>query len=130
MNYDQKDLMEQRNADEDELYAIFYGHRDIQPVVEKICTHLQTLDLGDRYTKIIQDVQHKHDRIPKLAIIIFGIWLCPTLKLGENAQPRRFEPFQKNIQTICMDILEGRALSVQEFVNNALTDYLVTPKEY
>ena len=128
MSYDQKALLEQREADEDELYAIFYGYRDVQPMVDKICNHLLKLDLKPRYKTVIQQVLHKHDRIPKLAIIVFAIWLCPELRLGVKAQPRRFEPFEQHIQKICMDILEGRFLSVQEFVGSALTDYIVGTK--
>lgn len=128
MSYEDKDLLEQREAEEDELYAIFFGHKDIQPMVKKICDHLSSLELPKRYQDIVNKVLDKHDRMPKLAIIIFGIWLCPSLKLGEKAQPRRFEPFEANIQNLCMKILKGEMLSLQDFVCNTLTDYIVTPK--
>ena len=101
MSYDQKQVIEQREADEDELYALFYGYADIQPMVNKICNHMLTLDLNSRYKTIIENVMNKNDRIPKLATIIFAIWLFPELRLGSNAQPRRFEPFERNIQSIC-----------------------------
>ena len=129
MNYDEKERIEKRNAEEDELYAAFYGHSDIQPIVQRIYAHLQQYNLEPRYMAVLDNVLQKHDRIPKLALIVFAIWLCPSLELGKNSQPRRFEPFYKNIKAICMNILEGRSLSVQEFVRDALTDYLVTPKE-
>ena len=129
MNYDEKEMIEKRNAEEDELFAAFYGHSDIQPLVERIHAHLQQFNLEPRYSSVLDKVLNKHDRIPKLALIVFAIWLCPSLELGKNSQPRRFEPFHKNIKEICMNILEGRSLSVQEFVRDALTDYLVTPKE-
>ena len=129
MSYDAKEKSEKRNAEEDELFAAFYGHSDIQPLVERICEHLRQCNLEERYLTVLDKVRTKHDRMPKLALIVFAIWLCPSLELGKNSQPRRFEPFQKNIKAICMNILEGRSLSVQEFVRDALTDYLVTPKE-
>lgn len=128
MSFAEKDLLEQREAEEDELYAIFFGHKDVQPMVEKICSHLSTLQLPDRYQQIVNKIVEKHDRMPKLAIILFGIWLCPELKIGENAQPRRFEPFEAGIQKMCMKILKGEMLSLQDFVCNTLTDYIVTPK--
>ena len=128
MSFDAKQLLEQREAEEDELYAIFFGYKDIQPCVEKVCTHLLQHNIEERYRKIIDNVRTKHDRMPKLALILFAIWLCPSLKLGENAQPRRFEPFQLGIQGICMNILKGKFLSLQDFVTNAITDYIVTPK--
>ena len=128
MSFAEKDLLEQREAEEDELYAIFFGHRDIQPMVEKICNHLKTFQLPKRYEDIVKNVMEKHDRMPKLAIILFAIWLCPELDLGKNAQPRRFEPFESGIQKLCMKVLKGEMLSLQDFVCNTLTDYIVTPK--
>lgn len=128
MSFAEKDLLEQREADEDELYAIFFGHKDIEPMVRRVSDHLATLQLPPRYQDIIQKISQKNDRYPKLAIILFGIWLCPELKLGENAQPRRFEPFQEGLQDICLRMLRGEMLCLQDFVCNALTDYIVTPK--
>ena len=128
MSFAEKDLLEQREAEEDELYAVFFGHKDIQPMVDEICKHLSTLNLPSRYQDVVTKVMEKHDRMPKLAIILFAIWLCPELKLGKNAQPRRFEPFEEKIQEMCMRILKGEMLSLQDFVCNTLTDYIVTPK--
>ena len=129
MSFDAKELLEQREADEDELYAIFFGYKDIDPIVQKVCNHLQQQNIEERYKKIIENVRTKHDRVPKLALLIFAVWLCPSLELGKNAQPRRFEPFVNSIQYMCMDILKGKFLSVQDFVTNAITDYIVTPKK-
>lgn len=128
MSFDRKEILEHQNAKDDDLFAAFYGYSDLNPMVKKICDHMYTLKLGERYEHVIHDILTKNKRTPKLAIIVFAIWLFPHLKLGENALPRRFEPFQQNIKSICMEILEGKSLSLQEFVNNALTDYLVTPK--
>lgn len=128
MAFDQKHALEEREAQEDELYGIFMGYNNLDPLVEKICNHFDEQPLEPRYKKVIQKVRETQQRIPKLAIIIFAIWLCPELEIGKNAQPRRFEPFIGGIQQICMDILKGKFLSVQEFVTNAITDYLVTPK--
>ena len=128
MSFDDKERLEQREAEEDDIYAIFFGFKDIQPYVERIRDHLQTVDLGQRYVNIIDKVVTQHDRMPKIALVIFAIWLCPELELGKNAQPRRFEPFLSGVQRMCMDMLEGKMLSLQEFVGNTVTDYIVTPK--
>ena len=128
MAFDKKHEIEEREATEDDLYGIFMGYNNIDPIVEKVCIHLAEQPLEPRYKKVIENVRTTTRRIPKLAIIIFGIWLCPELKIGQNAHPRRFEPFQAGIQNICMDILKGKFLSVQEFVTNAVTDYIVTPR--
>lgn len=128
MSFDDKERLEHREADEDDIYAIFFGYKDIQPTIVKIAAHLRTVLSEQRYLDIVNKVETEHDRLPKLALVIFAIWLCPELKLGMNAQPRRFEPFVKGIQEMCMNILEGRMLSLQEFVGNTVTDYIVTPK--
>ena len=128
MAFDQKTKLEEREAQEDELYGIFMGYTNLDELVEKICTHFDQQPLEQRYKRVIQNVRDTQHRIPKLAVILFAIWLCPELEIGKTAQPRRFEPFQAGIQAICMDILKGKFLSVQEFVTNAVTDYIVTPK--
>lgn len=128
MSFDQKHELEEREADEDELYGIFMGYNSVDPLVEKVCDHFAAQPLEPRYKKVIEKVRTTTHRIPKLAIVLFAIWLCPELELGKNAQPRRFEPFEVGIQGICMNILKGKFLSVQEFVTNSITDYLVRPK--
>ena len=130
MSFDRKEILEHNNAKQDELFAAFYGYSDLNHIVDKICNHMHTLNLGERYDAIVENIQTKNKRTPKLAIIVFAIWLFPGLNLGANALPRRFEPFQANIKSICMEILVGKSLSLQEFVQNALTDYLVTPKSH
>jgi len=129
MAFDRKHDLEERESEEDEIYGIFMGYKNVDPLVEQICDHFAQQPLEPRYKKVIEKVRTTTSRIPKLAIILFGIWLCPELELGKNAQPRRFEPFEAGIQVICMNILKGKFLSVQEFVVNAVTDYLVTPKD-
>lgn len=128
MSFDDKERLEQREADEDDIYAIFFGYKDIQPFVTRAAAHMRTVLTEKRYLDIINRVEVEHDRLPKLALVIFAIWLCPELNFGENAQPRRFEPFLQGVQKMCMNILEGRMLSLQEFVGNTVTDYIVTPK--
>jgi len=128
MSFDKKHELEEREAQEDEIYGIFMGYRNPDELVEKVCNHFEQQQLEPRYKKVIQKVRTTTHRIPKLAVILFAIWLCPELEIGKTAQPRRFEPFEAGIQAICMNILKGKFLSVQEFVINAVTDYLVTPK--
>ena len=128
MSFDEKERLEQREAEEDDIYAVFFGYKDIQPMIKRIASHLRTVLTEQRYLEIVNKVETQHDRLPKLALVIFAIWLCPELNLGENAQPRRFEPFLQGVQKMCMNILEGRMLSLQEFVGNTVTDYIVTPK--
>ena len=44
MSFDEKERLEQRESEEDDIYAIFFGFKDIQPYVERIRDHLQSMD--------------------------------------------------------------------------------------
>lgn len=128
MSFNRKEAMEQREADEDNLYAMFFGHKPLQPHVEKIYQHVINLPLEKRYKDVLDKVFSTHDRMPKLAVILFALWLCPELKLEEGSNPMRYEPFLEKIQRACMHMLEGKHISLQEFVIETVTDYIVTPK--
>ena len=128
MSFSAKEAMHQQEADEDHLYAIFFGHASMQPDIDAIYEHLMKLKLEKRYEDVLIKVQASHNRMPKLAMILFALWLCPELKLEKGSNPMRSEPFLANIQRACMEMLEGKHLSLQDFVTNTLTDYIVTPK--
>ena len=128
MSFSAKEAMHQQQADEDHLYAIFFGHASMQSDIEKIYAHLMKLPLDKRYKDVLNKVRSSHSRMPKLAMILFALWLCPELKLEKGSNPAQAEPFLANIQCTCMDMLKGRHLSLQEFVVHTLTDYIVTPK--
>jgi hypothetical protein len=128
MSFSAKEAMHQQQADEDHLYAIFFGHASMQPDIEKIYTHLMKLPLEKRYKDVLDKLHTSHNRMPKLAMILFALWLCPELKLEKGSNPAKAEPFLANIQRTCMDMLKGRHLSLQDFVVHTLTDYIVTPK--
>ena len=124
MAFNRKHDLKNAKPQEDEIYGIFMGYNNLDPLVEKICNHFAEQPLETT-------LQKSHSICSYNALIgfqnsqsfLFAIWLCPELELGKEAQPRRFEPFQAGIQNICMDILKGKFLSVQEFVTNAVTDY-------
>ena len=128
MSFNEKEAMEQREADEDILYAIFFGHKPLQPYIQKIHQHIMAMPLETRYKDVLDNVFNTHDRMPKIAMILFALWLCPELKLEEGSNPMRSEPFLAKIQRACMQMLEGKHLSLQEFVVHTVTDYIVTPK--
>ena len=128
MSFTAKEAMHQREADEDHLYAMFFGHATMQPDIEKIYAHLMKLPLEKRYKDVLNKVRATHNRMPKLAMILFALWLCPELNLEKGSNPMRSEPFVANIQRACMDMLKGKHLSLQDFVVHTLTDYIVTPK--
>ena len=128
MSFTAKEAMHQREADEDRLYAMFFGHASMQSDIERIHAHLMKLPLEKRYKDVLAKVRATHSRMPKLAMILFALWLCPELKLEKGSNPMRSEPFVANIQRACMDMLQGKHLSLQDFVVHTLTDYIVTPK--
>lgn len=121
-------MITQREAEEDKLYSIFFGHEPLQPVIEKICDHICALQLPRRYSTVVEKVRATNSREPKLAMILFALWLFPELEIEKGSQPRRYEPFMDKIERTCVDLLKGKHLSVQEFVDHAVTDYIVTPK--
>ena len=128
MSFTAKEAMYQQAADDDHLYAMFFGHSSTQSTIEKIYAHLIKLPLEKRYKDVLDKVRASHNRMPKLAMILFALWLCPELKIEANSNPARSEPFLANIQRACMDMLKGKHLSMQDFVVHTLTDYIVTPK--
>lgn len=128
MSFTAKEALEQREADEDKLYAMFFGHAPMQPCIERIHAYLMRQPLEIRYKNVLDKVRECHNREPKLALILFAMWLCPELKLEQGSNPMRSEPFMRHIQRTCMEMLKGKHLSMQEFVVHALTDYIVTPK--
>ena len=128
MSFTEKETMEQQEADEDLLYAMFFGHKPLQPHIEKIYQHLSAIPLEQRYKDVLDNVLKTHSRMPKICMILFAMWLCPELKLEEGSNPMRYEPFLAKIQRACMGMLEGKHLSLQDFVVDTVTDYIVTPK--
>jgi len=120
--------MNRREADEDSLYSLFFGYTDLQPTLLRIKLRIEQLNLGARYNKIVEKTLQTSHRAPKLGLILFAMWLLPDLKLEEGSQPSRSEPFLAGLHAACMNILEGRMLSLQQFVRTTITDYLVNPR--
>ena len=126
--YDRKMLMDQREAEEDPIYALFFGSSPIQPVIQRICDYVDTLGLSERFLKIISYVRTTQKRIPKLAFILFVMWLFPEQVVEiSKAQPRRIEPFMDHMETVCLNMLQGKYTNLTTWVGHTITDYLVTP---
>ena len=93
MSFNKKEAMEQREAGEDNLYAMFFGHKPLQPHVEKIYQHVINLPLEKRYKDVLDKVFSTHDRMPKLAVILFALWLCPSSNWRRDPTPCATSPF-------------------------------------
>ena len=53
MSFTAKEAMHQREADEDHLYAMFFGHANMQPEIERIYAHMMKLPLEKRYKDVL-----------------------------------------------------------------------------
>jgi len=124
--YDQRQQLRQREMDEDPLLALMYGMRDVD--VDKIAAHVKQYTLTARELATLERVTKDHHPEPRLFLQIFAMWLAPELQLAEGALPRRFEPFEQALQKMCMDMLEGRFLSLQEFVHHSVGEYVMGPR--
>lgn len=124
--YDHRQQLRQRETDEDSLLSLMYGVTDVD--IDKIAEHIRTFNLTASERATLDRVCQDHRSEPKLFLLIFGLWLAPHLKLAGEALPRRFEPFQQALETMCTDMLEGRIVSLQEFVHTAVSEYVMGPK--
>ena len=122
--------MDQREMEEDPLYALFMGHRPINEVLDRVITGIKCrVEMNERFIKILDYTRETTNRIPKLALVLYTLWLFPDLYPElEDAQPRRCEPFMKYLERACLEILQGRCTNLQTWVGNTITDYIVTPR--
>jgi hypothetical protein len=125
--YDRRQQLRQRETDEDPLLAIMYGTADVD--MDKIAAHVSTYNLTDTERATLERVRKDHRAEPRLFMQMFAMWLAPQLGLAEGALPRRFEPFQQALGSMCMDMLEGRIVSLQKFVHHAVGEYVMGPRD-
>ena len=112
--------------DEDQLLKIMYGMEDVD--VGRILEHLKRYELTDTETQALDKLKRDPDPTPKLFLMLFALWLAPELGFKNGALPRRFEPFEKALPKLCMDMLEGRIVTLQAFVNRGVSDYSMGPR--
>lgn len=125
--YDRRQQLRQRETDEDPLLAMMYGVEDVN--MQTIAEHVSKFNLTDTERDTLQRVCNDTRAEPRLFMLFFALWLAPELDLAKGALPRRFEPFQQALKPLCMDMLEGRIVSLQQFVRQTIGDYLMGPRE-
>jgi len=104
-----------------------YGTTDVD--MEKIAKHVKKYNLTATERATLERVCKDHRTEPRLFMQMFAMWLAPELNLAEGALPRRFEPFQQALEPMCMDMLEGRIVSLQQFVHHAVGEYVMGPRD-
>ena len=124
--YDKRQQLRQQQMDDDPLLKIMYGMQDVD--VDAIAAHVRTYHLTATEEQALANVQRDTDATPKLFLLFFALWLAPQLGLKEGALPRRFEPFEAALPALCTDMLEGRIVTLQSFVNRAIADYIMGPR--
>ncbi len=125
--YDRRQQLRQRETDEDPLLATMYGTADVD--MDKISNHVKQYNLTATERATLERVCKDHRAEPRLFMQMFAMWLAPELNLAEGALPRRFEPFQQALEPMCMDMLEGRIVSLQQFVHHAVGEYVMGPRD-
>jgi hypothetical protein len=124
--YDKRQQIRQQQMDDDPLLKVMYGMQDVD--MDAIIGHIKTYNLTETELSALTQVEQDSDAVPKLFLVLFAMWLAPELGLTEGALPRRCEPFVKALPTLCMDMLEGRIVTLQSFVNRAVADYIMGPR--
>ena len=77
MAFDRKHDLEERESEEDEIYGIFMGYKNVDPLVEQICDHFAQQPLEPRYKKVIEKRPHDHAvAFPNWQSFSLAIWLC------------------------------------------------------
>ena len=108
--------------------ALHIYREDADVDMDAIIGHIKTYNLTETELSALTQVEQDSDAVPKLFLMLFAMWLAPELGLTEGALPRRCEPFVKALPTLCMDMLEGRIVTLQSFVNRAVADYIMGPR--
>lgn len=124
--YDKRQQIRQQQMDDDPLLKVMYGMQDVD--VAGIVAHVKTYNLTVTEQQSLEKVLTDSDAVPRLFLLFFAMWLAPELDLKAGALPRRYEPFEKALPKLCMDMLEGRIVTLQGFVNRAVADYIMGPR--
>lgn len=89
------------------------------------------INIPNHMRDVLKKTCETKDRFPKIAMIIFGIWLVPTIQsyLMDNklVNPRYFVPWIEHLHVECENMLHGRHLTLQSFVLECIANYMMGP---
>jgi len=119
--FSRADVHRQNRADSDLIYAYFFGHRDMSPVMQRILSELDSYDLSDHMMSIMRRAATHDTRTPMLFLLIMGMW-CGVKVEG---CPLRSEKFAAVLDNECVKMVTGKYVNINEFINNVLTEYII-----
>lgn len=119
--FSRADAHRQKRADSDLIYAYFFGHRDMSPIMQRILLELENHDLSEHMLSVIKKATTHDTRTPMLFLMIMGMW-CGIKVEG---CPMRSEKFASVLDTECIKMITGKYVNINDFVTNVLTEYLI-----
>ena len=115
------DIIRQKRADSDLMYAYFFGHRDMSTVTQHILKEVEKYNLSDSMVSTLRKAATHTTRIPVLFIFLFGLW-CG---IKVDGCPMRSEKFVAVLNRECIKMITGKYVNINDFVTNLLTEYLI-----
>jgi hypothetical protein len=115
------DVICQKRADSDLLYAYFFGHCDMAPAMQKILCNLEKHDLSDQMKSTLRKAATHNTRTPMLFVLLFGLWCGVKIE----GCPMRSEKFVAVLDRECVKMVTGEYVNINDFVTNVLTEYLI-----
>jgi hypothetical protein len=119
--FSRADALRQKRADSDLIYAYFFGHRDMSPVMQRILVELDNYDLSEHMRSVLRSAATHDTRVPMLFLLIMGMWCGVTVE----GCPLRSEKFTAVLDTECVKMVTGKYVNINDFVTNVLTEYLI-----
>lgn len=115
------DIIRQKRADSDLMYAYFFGHRDMTPAMQNILQEIEKYNISDSMKSTLRKAATHNTRIPLLFILLFGLWCGVKV----DGCPMRSEKFVAVLNRECVKLITGKYVNINDFVTNVLTEYLI-----
>tara|TARA_Y100000591_G_C21212823_1_gene396311 strand:- start:79 stop:495 length:417 start_codon:yes stop_codon:yes gene_type:complete len=125
----------QRQTEKDILIKIFESDNsdELQTLVDMVSKEFESIDIPEEMRCIITKTREVDDKYPRLGMVIFGMWLVPSIQeyLMNNqlVNPRRFVPWINNLQIECENMMHGKHLTLQSFVLESIANYYMNPRQ-
>lgn len=116
------DIIRQKRADSDPLFAYFFGHRCTDDVMQTIVASLDSFDIPPRMKQTLVRASTDEKRTPMLFVMLFGLWIGAVDIAG---CPLRSEKFKEVLERECYKMITGEYVNIHDFVTNTLTEYLI-----
>jgi len=106
----------------DILYDMFFMYKDVDNL-DEIYNLLSPFN-----PELIERVRNGPEKMPKLTILFFSLWLN-RLDLSKESDPSKYIPFQKSIGKHCKKLLFGEYTTLTDFVLKTIVTYELGDKK-